>query len=135
MKHSVLPLPSPTPPVLLLPHLGRPHRHRAFPPQETHRDPTQRPGEAFQLLPVTHLNPLSSTKQCAADIIQLGEMREAPHKWPWPWAWRLTCQGHSPWSEFSPPTTRDCLVNDRRPQSGRDRGRSHRVGAGAGAAC
>lgn len=46
---------------------------------------------------------------------------EAPHTWPWPRAWRLTCQGHSPSSAFLPPTTLDCLVNDRCPQSGRSR--------------
>lgn len=79
---------------------------------------------------VAHLNPLLSTKQCAADTIQLGAMREAPHTWPWPRAWRLTCQGHSPSSAFSPPTTRDCLVNARSPQSGRSRDRGQGSASG-----
>lgn len=57
-----------------------------------------------------YLMPCSCRKQCAADTSQLSETSEAPQMWPWPLTWRLTCHGHSPDSEFCPPTIRDVLV-------------------------
>lgn len=66
---------------------------------------------AAQSVPApTYLMPCSSRKQCAADTSQVSEMSEAPQTWPWLLAWRLTCHGHSPTSEFCPPTIRDFLM-------------------------
>lgn len=73
----------------------------------------------------TYLASCSSRKQCAADTSQVSETSEAPQTWPWPVTWRLTCHGHSPMSEFCPPTIRDFLVKERIPQSGVRKERGH----------
>lgn len=48
---------------------------------------------------------LSLLKQCAAEMSQLDERTEAP-QYRLPEKWRLTCHGHSPSIELTPPTMR-----------------------------
>lgn len=67
---------------------------------------------------------LSLLKQCAAEMSQSEERIEAP-QYKFPEKWRLTCHGHSPSTELSPPTMRSLpveeptfLVGEGRPQAG-----------------
>lgn len=50
-------------------------------------------------------------KQCAAEMSQSEERTEAP-QYRLPELWRLTCHGHSPSTEFSPPTIRSGPVDE-----------------------
>lgn len=54
---------------------------------------------------------LSLLKQCAAEMSQSEESTEAP-QYRLPEKWRLTCHGHSPSSELTPPTIRSGPVDE-----------------------
>ncbi|TNN38988.1 hypothetical protein EYF80_050838 [Liparis tanakae] len=50
--------------------------------------------------------PLSCTQWAAVSSQRLLNT-EAPHTWPVPRTWRLTCHGHSPSRDATPPTMRE----------------------------
>lgn len=69
---------------------------------------------------------LSLLKQCAAETSQSEERTEAP-QYRLPEKWRLTCQGHSPSTELSPPTIRSDPVDEPTffPKEGRPQSEEH----------
>lgn len=74
---------------------------------------------------IIRVTDLSLLKQWAAEISQLEVRTEAP-QYRLPAKWRLTCQGHSPSTELTPPTMRwgpdpTLFTGDGRPQAAENR--------------